>query len=94
MHMNRDIDRVIAKLKTTYPMMTVEQLRVAHPGADDDGLWFFRHPDSPIEVQLESSTGAAPFLVESDDGARLEVKSVDEAVEIVGLRLGLRERTA
>jgi hypothetical protein len=94
MHMNRDIDRVIARLKTTHPMVTVEQLGVAHPGADDDGLWFFRHPDSAIEVQLESSTGAAPFLVESDDGARLVVESVDQAVEVVGLRLGLRESTA
>jgi len=63
--MGRDIETVIAILKRTYPSIAVQQLPVTHPGADDDGLWFFRHPAMNTEVQLESPTGAAPFLVES-----------------------------
>ena len=95
MHMVRDIDRVITELRTAYPLLVVEQLRVAHPGADDDGLWFFRHPERPGEVQLESSTGASPFLLEGDDGTPpVSVRSVEEAVALVAFRLGLAGRTA
>jgi hypothetical protein len=88
--MHRDIDLVIAELNAANPTVTVEQLRVTHPGADDDGMWFFRQPQSPNEVQLESSTGAVPFLVESDQEVPLTVRSVDEAVQVVASRLGLR----
>ena len=61
--MLRDIDQLIAQVRRDYPDVAVEQLQIAHPGADDDGLWFFRHPSTSNEVQVESSTGAAPFLV-------------------------------
>ena len=92
--MNRDIDRVIAKVRDAHPGITVEQLPVRHPGADDDGLWFFRHPADGSEVQLESSTGAVPFLVESEDALAATANSVDEAVSVVVTRLGLENRTA
>jgi hypothetical protein len=55
--MHRDIDKLIDELQRAYPGVTVEQLRVTQPGADDDSLWFFRHPGSRKEVQVESSTG-------------------------------------
>jgi hypothetical protein len=41
-----------------------QQLRVRHPGADDDGLWFFTRPGSSNEVQIESPNGRCPFLIE------------------------------
>ena len=46
MHMHRDIDTVIAELQRAHPSIACEQLRVTHP-TDDDGLWFFTHPDRP-----------------------------------------------
>jgi hypothetical protein len=86
----RDIDRVIAALRRGLPSLVCEPLRVSHPGADDDGLWSFSHPDLPGEVQLESSSGSFPFLVEYDGTpARDTAHTVDEAVALVtaGLRL-------
>jgi hypothetical protein len=86
----RDIDQIIDLLLGKYPDLLVEQLRVLHPGADDDGLWFFRHASSPHEVQLESSSGKCPFLFETDASAQCAtVNSVAEAVDIVAVGLGL-----
>jgi hypothetical protein len=90
MHMDRDIDRVIAELRSAYPHVTCAQLHVAHPGADDAGLWFFTHPTSRGEVQLESPTGAAPFLVEGTDAPERDMApTVARAVALVAARLGL-----
>jgi len=94
MHMHHDIDTVIAELRSAYPGVVCEQLRVAHPGADDDGLWYFRHPDARGEVQLESSSGQLPFLVEGTESpARDTARTVDQAVALVAARLGLNPRT-
>jgi hypothetical protein len=88
--MRRDIDMVIEELQRRIPQIACEQLRVANPGADDDGLWFFTHPDNAGEVQLESSTGNLPFLIEgSDSDVRDEPHSVAEAVALVAARLDL-----
>lgn len=89
--MPRDIDTIIAALRRAHPEISCEQLRVTHPGADDDGLWFFTHPRAVGEVQLESSSGQFPFLLEGDDSDGREiVGTVGEAVARVGARLGLR----
>ncbi len=86
----RDIDAIIAALTAKHPRAWVEQLKVKHPGADDDGLWFFSHPESAFEVQLESPFGAFPFLVESNRwDARGHASTVDEAVEFIESWLGL-----
>lgn len=63
--MERDIDRIIRRLQAEYPALRAKQLRVAHPGADDDGLWFVSHPGAPLEVQIESPDGNCPFLIEN-----------------------------
>jgi hypothetical protein len=66
------------------PTVKVEQFKVSHPGADDDGLWFFNRPGSEFVVQIESSPGMCPFLIETDEShARLTTKSIDETVEIL-----------
>lgn len=88
--MDRDIDRVIAQLLNAYPDIACEQLRVTHPSADDDGLWFFTRPSRRGEVQLESSTGRLPFFVEGTESPdRDTAHTVDEAVALVATRLGL-----
>ena len=73
------IDDIVHKIQALYPAVEVRQLSVVHSGVDDDGLWFFRC--NGIEVQLESSTGNYPFLVESDEHSdRRQVTSCDDAI--------------
>lgn len=84
MEMPRDIDRIIERLQTEMPGVKVDQLQVSHPGADDDGLWFITVSGRPGEVQIESSDGSCPFLVESDfDEQRLLGRDVDEVIELI-----------
>jgi hypothetical protein len=86
----RDIDTIIAAATAKHPRLTVEQLKVKHPGADDDGIWFFNHPESEFEVQLESSYGTFPFLVGTDrHDERGEASTVDEAIVLIESWLGL-----
>jgi hypothetical protein len=86
----RDIDAIISELQSRHPQITVAQLKVSQPGVDDDGLWFFRHPSTPYEVQLESSHGMFPFIVETDRcNDTLHVDTMDSAVNAVESWLGM-----
>ncbi len=87
----RDIENVIQSFNTMYPTVRVRQLEVLHPGADDDGLWFFQTPDSKLEVQIESSTGMFPFLIETNENDTLvTTASVDQTIEALARLLHLR----
>jgi len=80
----RDIDQIMQSIMSICPTLKVRQLRVSHPGADDDGLWFFEWLGSEFEVQIESSKGMCPFLVETDEcDARMTTKSIGETVEVL-----------
>jgi hypothetical protein len=83
----RDVDEIIRRVINICPTVNVRQLEVPHPGADDDGLWFFEQPGSKFEVQIESSEGMCPFLIETDESVtRFRTKSIDETVEtLIGL---------
>ena len=82
--MQRDVDIILERLRSEYPEITVEQLKVKFPDADDDGIWFIRHPRTPFEVQIESTEGMCPFLIETDEhDQRKEGRSVDEVVDDV-----------
>lgn len=88
----RDIDTIISALLDLHPQIKVEQLQVKY-AADDDGLWFFSHPDSRFEVQLESSYGVCPFIFETDEHHNcLEANTCDEAVMLVEHGLGLKRQ--
>jgi hypothetical protein len=88
--LQRDIDLIIERLTTDIPCIQIDQIKVVHPGADDDGLWFIHVPDQTNEVQLESSHGSCPFLVESDfSDERFHAHSIEEAVRIVKRLYGL-----
>jgi hypothetical protein len=91
----RDIDSVVRLIREAYPDISAEQLRVPHPDADDDGLWFIRHPASAVEIQLESPTGNLPFLVEdSVSSERRSTDTVQAAVAFVVGSLGLPSPSA
>lgn len=87
----RDIDRIIQDLARACPQWRVEQLQVRHPGADDDGLWFFSHPSCPDELQLESPSGQCPFVLESGR-ERARADTVEDAVEWIMRRLAPTQR--
>jgi hypothetical protein len=86
----RDIEKVIQSLNTIYPVVNVRQLEVSHPGADDDGLWFFQTPESKLEVQIESSTGMFPFLIETNENdTRVTTATVGQTIETLARLLHL-----
>jgi hypothetical protein len=86
----RDVDKIIELVRAMRPAVAVHQLKVLHPGAVDDGLWFFNQPDRPFEVQIESSDGMCPFLIETDETeARLTTNSVEETVQTLSVLLRL-----
>jgi hypothetical protein len=87
----RDIETIATRLAERLPDVTIEQIKVAHPGADDDGLWFVHHPAAQFEAQLASTTGNSPFLIESDGTREAETAhTVDQAIAAVERRLGIR----
>lgn len=78
--MKRDVDTIIEQMRAEYPTLEVEQLKVKFPG-DDDGLWFFSHPGGKFEVQIESSYGKCPFLIEANEhDERVEAQTVEEVI--------------
>ena len=81
--MPRDIDIVIEKIRALHPDAAIEQLKVKFPGADDDGLWFFRIPSERENIQVESSTGVAPFVVERGGAPAVYGASIDQVVSEV-----------
>ena len=86
----RDIDAIIEALIQAHPELSVERLKVLHPGADDDGLWFFTHPSSPHEVQLESPHGMCPFIFETDaNPTQVTADTILTAANLVAGGLGL-----
>lgn len=60
-----DLEEVIRLVTKQLPQVRWEQLHVTHEG-DDDGVWFFWVSGSSGEVQIEASSGACPFLIETD----------------------------
>ncbi|HKF23024.1 MAG TPA: hypothetical protein VKE93_15735 [Candidatus Angelobacter sp.] len=78
----RDVDQIIQAITKIYPAVKVRQLKVSHPEADDDGIWFFEQPGRECEVQIESPKGMCPFLIETDQSdTRFTANSVEETVE-------------
>jgi hypothetical protein len=77
-----EVQRIIASIKEAIPGMNWTRAWVKHPGNDDDGLWYFWIPDQPGEVQIESSYGVCPFLVETDKhDERFTGKTIKEVAE-------------
>ena len=82
----RDVDYIIERVKGQLATIVVEQLKVSHP-ADDDGLWFFSLPGVRKNIQIESSLGTCPFIVEHSDMKTTAIEAlgvtVDSTVELI-----------
>jgi hypothetical protein len=88
---SRDIDWIIEKVQQRLPGVLVQQHWVPNPAVDDDGVWFFRFWDVEKDIQIESSFGMCPFMVEhSEMRSASEAEfahTVEEAVEKIILYL-------
>ena len=74
------VEQLIAAIKAALPGVQVKQLQTSLP-ADDDGLWFVTHPTADVEVNLESSTGEFPFLIEnSRNDTRITTNDIEETI--------------
>jgi hypothetical protein len=64
-NMTPDLRQIIDGVHRALPDVEWEQLPVKW-AADDDGLWFFwRKGRMGEDVQIESSSGTCPFLIET-----------------------------
>jgi hypothetical protein len=88
--MFRDIDQLTDALRRAYPEITVELTQEMAADRGDEGVWRVQHPAALAEVQVESATGDAPFVVESDLAPPTVARTVDQAVRLVTERMGLR----
>ena len=81
-----DIESIIEHVKRRLPEVTVTQLHKTHP-ADDDGIWWFRLPTQTKDIQVESSSGNCPFMIEHDDmrstSEAITAFNINEAADIV-----------
>jgi len=59
----KDVDRIIENVTAALPGIQWHQLQVTF-SVDDDGVWFFDLPGARNSVQIESSSGMCPFLIE------------------------------
>ena len=82
--MKKDIELIREHLLASYPKVKLRQLQVTH-SADDDGLWFFALDNgTDLEIQLESTSGMCPFLVEtSETSVRHTANTTQQAVDLI-----------
>lgn len=94
--MIRDIDQIIDAVKHQVPDVEVWQLQPSHP-ADDDGIWWFYFRDIKDDIQLESSYGNCPFIVETNelccDKAR-RAETIADAVTMIVEYLNMLKKTS
>jgi hypothetical protein len=82
--MSRDIDRIIEQVKQRLSAVKVQQHWVKNPKVDDDGLWWFCLPGVEKTIQIESSRGVCPFMVEHDDmQSSSEAETANSVEEVV-----------
>ena len=81
--MKSDIDLIIEQVKRMNTNVVVSQLSKTH-SADDDGVWWFRVHGHEQDVQIESSSGQCPFIIESTiPGTPSRIDRVETVKEVV-----------
>ena len=81
--MTPDLAAIVQRVTSRLPGVEWSQLPVTH-AADDDGLWYFCLPKAKYRVQIESSEGVCPFIIETDrhNEQHLAV-TVDDVVDTI-----------
>ena len=82
--MELDADKIIEAIKEKFPGTKVNEWDAMNPRSFYYSLWFFNIPNVDGEIQIESTSGNCPFLVESclnDD--RYNGDTVEEVVSII-----------
>jgi hypothetical protein len=82
--MERDIDRMMDAVRQRLPSVEVAQWRKSHP-ADDDGIWWFKLPRTGEDIQLESTYGNCPFVVETNELCCDEARRAETVAEAVSM---------
>src|SRR4051812_12917084 len=63
--MTPDLSQIIDRVTAAFPDVEWQQLQAKWP-ADDDGVWVVNRPGGRFgDIQIESSSGLCPFVVES-----------------------------
>lgn len=78
----RDIDQIIAAVREQIPEVTIKQWHKSNAG-NDDGLWWFGLPGVTGDVQVESSSGQCPFLIETDEQSSADARRAQRVAEAV-----------
>jgi hypothetical protein len=79
----RDIDHIIEGVRLKLPEIIVRQHEGTWP-TDDDGIWGFYLSHVRHNIQLESSPGMCPFLVENDSTpVRRDASTIEEGIQMV-----------
>jgi hypothetical protein len=84
--MARDIGSIIEQVRNRLPNVTAMPVHMTHP-ADDDGIWWILLPNVERDIQIESSLGNCPFMIEHDDmhstAGAIAAHNVDDVVNNV-----------
>jgi len=62
------------------------EILLCQQAADDDGLWWFKIAGSKNDIQVESSSGNCPFLIETHLISE-ETTSLEETIRSIKSRL-------
>jgi len=82
----RDIHAIMAAVAQVLPTCVITQEAAYLPTTHDDGIWYFNLPVMVHSVQIESSDGMCPFLLETEDASGPIARtfaSVHEIVEVI-----------
>jgi len=76
----------MAAVGQALPDCLITQEAAYLPTTHDDGIWYFNLPGMEHSVQIESSDGMCPFLLETEDASGPTARtfaSVNETVEVI-----------
>ncbi len=85
--MPRDIDRIIEQVKILLPeAKVIQEPKHNHAAYYDNGIWYFSLPAIRTDIQIESTYGECPFVVETNEQSSreaLKASTVEEAIRLI-----------
>jgi hypothetical protein len=81
----RDIHAIMTAVRSELPGCMITQEAAYLPTTNDDGIWYVRLPCPGKEVQIESTYGMCPFLVEINAESGPTARTFTTVEEIVAV---------